>query len=690
MQLSIVMMVKNESRYLDRCLTSLASLRKEVSSELIIVDTGSEDNTVEIAKRHTDKVYFHPWNNDFAAMRNITISYAKGEWVFILDGDEILEDPNDIISFFQSNKHKGYNSCTIGIKNFSIEDVKYTLAYIPRLFKKTKDFRYEGNIHEQATLKNPNYLLKSKLLHYGYITTDKELVEKKFKRNYQLLIDGLEKNPENVYYWFQLAQTYGSHYDYEEAIEANLKAYHFAKQQGIDLRNRMHIYINLALLYFIVKRYPELERLCYEAIQVKDGYIDEYYFLAKAQQELFKDEQAIENYEAYLDMAQHYDDFPGSKDFQVATYTLDMIDQVYVDLCKLYNRQGKHDKVLEYGIKLIDSNLIKEGLFFIIQSHLKLSEINKLKEFYQCILSRKNKDLTHYFTQCIEDNKAILGKDRIKEITNIFSHIQDTYGTLNLVRLALNENIEMSAGDLIESMKKINLNETPMFYADNIFLAMKLGCSLSDCLNNVMYYRIEKYFQYLINQYENQFIEQAVIYLNNNDFKCGIVESKINKALIKILLLSNLLDKKTEKCIFTRYIEEGLYFITHIYHQDVIENKWISEVDEEEGFLIYVYHSKRTSTKNKLEHIEYLKRALQIYPFMKNGIEFMLDDVNSERNSTNEEFEEYKSSIKRHIEECICERNIQKAERLIDELEKIVSNDLEVLMLKSRLIVADI
>ena len=73
MLLSIGMMVKNEEKNLDKCLSSVMPLVDNLGAELIIVDTGSEDKTVEIAKKYTDKLYFHKWNNDFSAMRNITI-----------------------------------------------------------------------------------------------------------------------------------------------------------------------------------------------------------------------------------------------------------------------------------------------------------------------------------------------------------------------------------------------------------------------------------------------------------------------------------------------------------------------------------------------------------------------------------------------------------------------------------------
>ncbi|MGM0471746.1 MAG: glycosyltransferase, partial [Bacillota bacterium] len=66
MKLSIGMMVKNEEKHLQECLESLEPIREAINSELVIIDTGSDDNTVEIAKEFTDRIYFHEWNNHFA------------------------------------------------------------------------------------------------------------------------------------------------------------------------------------------------------------------------------------------------------------------------------------------------------------------------------------------------------------------------------------------------------------------------------------------------------------------------------------------------------------------------------------------------------------------------------------------------------------------------------------------------
>ncbi|WP_052356823.1 glycosyltransferase [[Clostridium] dakarense] len=140
MLLSIVMMVKNEEKYLDKTLNALIPLMEDINSELIILDTGSTDSSVDIAKKYTDKVHFSNWNNDFAHMRNISISYAKGDWILILDADEELINYDKLKNFFNSDLHKKYNSASIELKNILSEDEKgYSMAPILRLFKTIKD-----------------------------------------------------------------------------------------------------------------------------------------------------------------------------------------------------------------------------------------------------------------------------------------------------------------------------------------------------------------------------------------------------------------------------------------------------------------------------------------------------------------------------------------------------------------------
>lgn len=180
MLLSIVMMVKNEERYLDKTLYALNDLRKDIDTELIILDTGSTDSTVEIAKKYTDKVYFSKWNDNFADMRNISISYASGDWILILDADEELINYDKLKEFFNSDNHTKFNCATIELKNtFDENNNKYSLASILRIFKNVDGFRYDGAIHEQPKYKGPVYNDIASFYHYGYMYSDEEIREKK-------------------------------------------------------------------------------------------------------------------------------------------------------------------------------------------------------------------------------------------------------------------------------------------------------------------------------------------------------------------------------------------------------------------------------------------------------------------------------------------------------------------------------
>jgi len=98
--LSVGMIVKNEEKYLEKCLDALKPLLDAVKSELVIVDTGSSDNTVEIAKRYTGKVFHFDWIDDFSAARNFGLEKCVGEWFMYLDADEILDDLSEMIEFF--------------------------------------------------------------------------------------------------------------------------------------------------------------------------------------------------------------------------------------------------------------------------------------------------------------------------------------------------------------------------------------------------------------------------------------------------------------------------------------------------------------------------------------------------------------------------------------------------------------
>src|SRR5204863_5400745 len=83
-RLSLCMIVKNEERFLRNCLESV----KDIVDEMVIVDTGSTDSTLDIAREYGAKVIPHVWKDDFSEARNVSLDHATGDWALWLDADE--------------------------------------------------------------------------------------------------------------------------------------------------------------------------------------------------------------------------------------------------------------------------------------------------------------------------------------------------------------------------------------------------------------------------------------------------------------------------------------------------------------------------------------------------------------------------------------------------------------------------
>lgn len=209
MQLSIGMIVKNEEKYLDRCLAAIKPILDSIDSELIIADTGSTDSTVEIAKKYTDNVFHFEWINDFAAARNSTLDRAKGEWYMFLDADEIFKSCNDIIHFFKSGEYRKYKSARYTIRNYDNSNmIHYSDILSPRMIKMDGN-RFEYAVHETfQRFEGPTKILDDIADHFGYIS-DGDLQKKKSERNTKLLEERLksETDPPALLY-LQLYQSY--------------------------------------------------------------------------------------------------------------------------------------------------------------------------------------------------------------------------------------------------------------------------------------------------------------------------------------------------------------------------------------------------------------------------------------------------------------------------------------------------
>src|SRR3990170_9028860 len=156
--ISACMIVKNEEEFLPNCLNSI----KAAVDEIIVVDTGSADDTVNIAKNFGAKVYHHPWNDSFSEARNHCLNYASGDWILQIDADEELEQA-DIPKLRLVISDNRYNGIIIAIQSI-IKDGLHTF-YHPRIFRRGKGF-YKDIIHEKNIIYGEKVPNQKKVFHH--------------------------------------------------------------------------------------------------------------------------------------------------------------------------------------------------------------------------------------------------------------------------------------------------------------------------------------------------------------------------------------------------------------------------------------------------------------------------------------------------------------------------------------------
>ncbi len=203
MKISACVIAKDEEKNLPRLLKSL----KGKFDEVILVDTGSKDKTVEIAKSYGCKVFLHKWNG-FADARNRAVKEATGDWLWHFDADfELEEEEFRKALLFLKGAPPFIDGFFIGVKNLDFKgDVRTVSSHI---FIHRKGIKWKGKVHESPTVKRAASLPVF-VNHYGY--SDPQLLLKKAKRNLELLKEELsslkEGSKDYNYKLFYLLQTY--------------------------------------------------------------------------------------------------------------------------------------------------------------------------------------------------------------------------------------------------------------------------------------------------------------------------------------------------------------------------------------------------------------------------------------------------------------------------------------------------
>lgn len=322
--LALCLIVKNESEYLEKCIQS----SKNVVSQIIIVDTGSTDETINIAKKHTLDVYLHPFDNDFSKARNFALSFVKTPWVLFLDADESFE-PADADRLLETVKQAPNHIAGYQLTRYNFFGTGgwYTSKNL-KVFRNHPEIRYEGTVSESVTQsikKSGQTIADAPVLlnHFGHCRNVKQR-ETKAHFYFKLMREEIEKQPSNsrlMGYMGMILRTLGR---FEEALKIASEAVlispdsphsHYCKAQVLRSMGKdedaLHHYESavalnpqdptawnmIGLMHLSLKRYEEAEKAFCKTYDLNNLLIHAHVNLGLLYQAQGNDRLALEHFE---------------------------------------------------------------------------------------------------------------------------------------------------------------------------------------------------------------------------------------------------------------------------------------------------------------------------------------------------------------------------------------------------------
>lgn len=684
MLLSIGMIVKNEEKFLERCLTALQPILDNLDSELIIADTGSTDNTVEIAKKFTDNVFYFEWINDFAAARNSTLDRAKGEWYMFIDADEILQSCDDIINFFKSGEYKSYNAGTYIIRNYSWYDdySAYNDFYALRLIKRSIDVRFIGAVHETFNLQGNNFECKTFNIvadHFGYaFSADAELETRKAERNLKLLKEIEKTKPFEDYQllYSQFADCYIEK-DNEKALE----------YINIGLEKTKNITFGNARINYYSKKIQILCRLerFEEALSVCDEYFSPQNIQRKGimntdiEVRLLKAESLfyLNRYgEAFPEYIEFFRVFNDEKNGKIETTDKLMVTRIYSVASRLQNILLNFAVVCIYEKKY--ATLDKYLHFVPIQEHADDHEyvdyrINLQLEIMDHI---GYKNMQKFYNALDEYGKKSFSKlarigifvcEKKEEFSKAMSALKTSDSALKesfaLYKANLLDN-KKDESAFIEFGKKYGYDDHPAM----VYFLMDMHSDITPVLSCDS-------FDLNTAKWVTEKIPDMSRVLPLYDFS-HIPDNCLDKAaeMAKNVLILRAKDDKPYADVLEKYIEIGTRC------RSVYENS--EDAPKAVGAAIALCNiAEERSRKDYKQCVADLRQLLKEHPDLAAFVKKYQQEIKDEAippKAPMSEFEMMAFTVKNNIKQMINAGNVQAAAAMLDQLKQLCPNDPEV------------
>ncbi len=275
--LSLAMIVKDEEEMLPQCLAAV----KDAVDEMIIVDTGSKDRTVEIAESFGAKVLHHEWTGDFAAARNVSFDAATGDWVIYLDADEVLVT-EDVERLRELTGKTWREAFYLVETNFTgdLADGEALTHNALRVFRNRDEYRFDGRLHEQIANKLPAYnperleATSVRIEHYGYLASVRD-AKAKSVRNIELLEQQVKEGQTGPFLHFNLGSEYAAAGDNPGALTHLAKSWELLEEEGIEGYGFVPSLVGrLVRAYRVNNRFDEARKQADRGLEIFPGFTD--------------------------------------------------------------------------------------------------------------------------------------------------------------------------------------------------------------------------------------------------------------------------------------------------------------------------------------------------------------------------------------------------------------------------------
>lgn len=651
--LSIGMIVKNEEKHLEKCLSALQKLRDNVSSELIIVDTGSTDRTKEIALKYTDMVYDFEWINDFSAARNHGLQYATGEWFMFIDADEYLdENCDEMIKFFNMPEvNRQYNSASFIIRNYGGATKRATNQFLaPRITRNFEGLKFTDPIHEWIPQPPPHGFFSTIFHHYGYAYESKKQKDVKSHRNMKPLLKEYEENPKDLRVLYHICDAIfdDNYFKTTEEKEKYLNEYFTEAKKRITEPYAFSAYIKYASYYLIYERNEEAVEVLNEFVENKTFHksilmVTAYYLLVHAYLNMEDDEKTCKAIKKYLLYYKKYQD-----------NELDLVDMRFgvlqgvteydyeeniLHIARCLNRLERYDESLEY----LDKVGMSEMSFIHLKMYLNVMRdlVSKTKKYYYAlncyekILELNDNDKTglilflleQYYMEHVDEREDFVNEIVAKGKKGKF---------LELMRLVKDDNDGKDISERLSGFLK-SVDRWNEGYSESVYLAMKNNVDLSEAISQMGHNALMDVIKIISDGHNYDYAKTVLNYCNNFDYG-GSIRNMFwcVCALEAAVYKSNELDMEEKGELFDFFVSVLSDYILNIYNQDLLNPEDIEVLPELHRFGYFI--TLAFTAKNDgdvIGYIRIMKEALRLCESMKDLVSYYLSDLEAELRKEN-------------------------------------------------------